>query len=218
MEDLIQKHIFESIQKDKIKFINAQGLDKGSDYDIYCVVDDSIKSTVKIFKDGNNWIEIFIDNWSDMESKIHNFDEICVSFIRNIENFFNNDDSLESAKKLISTNFTLPEMRRSLVYYRIKVLYSKYKGVNTQNEKQYFKGLIMNQLFFLAFDYARVWPTSPKKWFSQLKKMNNDYSKKVLIAQNDDKLFEEICKDEENKFTGLYIVKESRDNQITFLG
>lgn len=219
MENLIQRYIFESFNKEEIKFINAQGIEKGgSDFDIYCVIANSVKSSVKIFKDGNHWAEIFIDTWSDMQSKISNSDEICVSFIKDMKNIFDNNNSLELAKALVPESFKLSEKRRNLIYYRIKVLYSKYKAVNTENERQYFKYLILNQLFMLTFDYSGIWPTSPKNWFSQIEKMNNSFAKQVIISQNDKLLFEEICKKEEGKFTGLEIIKESKDNTITFLG
>lgn len=70
----------------------------------------------------------------------------------------------------------------------------------------------------LTFDYSGIWPTSPKNWFSQIKKMNISFAKQIIISQNDNLLFEEICKKEEEKFTGLEIIKESKDNTITFLG
>lgn len=131
MENLIQKYIFGSFNKENVKFINAQGIESGADFDIYCVADDSVKSSVKIFKNENHWVEIFIDTWSDMKSKISNSDEICVSFIKDMRNIFDNISSLESAKALIPENFKLPVKRRNLIYYRIKVLYSKYKAVTT---------------------------------------------------------------------------------------
>lgn len=217
MENILQKHIFEQLDKSKIRFINAQGLEGGSDYDIYCVVDDSIESTVRIFKDGNDWVEIFIDSWSDMKNKIENSDEICVSFIRNMRNVFDNN-SFEYAKTFIPEKFKIPQKRINLIYYRIKVLYSKYNGVSTEKEKQYFKGLILQQLFMLVFDHSGIWPSSPKKWFLQIERMNYDFARKVIIAQDDKILFEKICNEEESKFMGISIVKKSIDNQVTFLG
>lgn len=217
MENIIQKYIFEQFDKSKIRFINAQGLDEGSDYDIYCVVDDPIESTVQIFKNGNDWVEIFIDSWSDMRNKIENSDEICVSFIRDMRNVFNNN-SLEYAKAFIPKKFKIPQKRINLIYYRIKVLYSKYNGVDTENEKQYFKGLILQQLFMLTFDHTGIWPSSPKRWFYQMERMNDDFARKVIAAQNDTMLFRKICNEKENKFIGINIVKEGNDNQITFLG
>jgi hypothetical protein len=217
MEHIVQKYIFDQFDKSKIKFINAQGLEKGSDYDIYCVVDDSIESRVQIFKDGNDWIELFIDNWSDMKNKLANSDEICASFITNMPNIFDTH-SLESAKMSIPEKFKLPQKRINLIYYRIKVLYSKYNGVATENEKQYFKGLILPHLFMLAFDHGGIWPASPKQWFTQISGMNDTFAQKVLAAQHNTTLFEEICTDAENKCIGISIVKKSSDNQMTFLG
>ena len=217
MNEILQKYILNNIDKKHILFINGQDISTGSDFDIYCVTDDTIKSKVRIFKHGEDWVEIFIDNWSDMTTKVTNYDEICVGFINDMNNVLDNGH-LSTAKELIPKEFKLPRNRLNLAYYRIKVLYSKYYGVDSIEAQQYFKWLIMQQLFMLAFHYSGTWPASPKKWHEQFMHIKTGFVQNVLKAQSDERIFMEMCSTEESKFSGIDIAKESRDNQITFLG
>jgi hypothetical protein len=216
MKNIIERHIFAKFRRKYIRFINIQGVESGSDIDIYCVVSDSIKSKVIIFKENGIWIEIFIDNWSDMKRKIINYDEICVGLITSLKNYWG-EDYLKQAKKIIPERFRIPLQRKNIFYYRIKVLFSKYKSVLSLHEKNYFKNLIFQQLFMLAFDYSGRWPESPKKWFSQIKLINNSYTNKLISSFDKEEVFIKICKEEAQKFKGIKMIKESKNNQFTFI-
>lgn len=218
MDEILQKYIFDELGIDSVRFINGQNVSTvSSDIDIYCVTDDTRTSSVHIFQHGDEWVEIFIDNWSDMVNKITNADEICVGFIKDMDNILG-ESYLLSAKELIPNEFRLPKRRLNLIYYRVKVLYSKYVAVKSPQAKNYFKGLILQQFFMLAFHYSGVWPKSPKKWYDQIENINNEFVKDVINCQDDDRIFSNICNQESAKFKGISMSKQSDDNQITFLG
>ncbi len=216
INEVINLFVFKNYKKKDILFVNAQGLESGSDIDIYCVIRNNNNSSVKIFEINGVWVEIFIDTWKDMETKISNADEICVSFITKMQNHYSSGNSYKEATKLIPSKFRIPEKRKNILYYRIKVLLSKYLSSKSKQEKKYFKGQIMPILFLLAFSKIQKWPPSPKKWITALNQSNNSFVKNVLLSIDNEKEFVNLAKLCEKKFKGIDIPNKI-NNSMTLL-
>ncbi|MEK7534314.1 MAG: hypothetical protein AAB600_03145 [Patescibacteria group bacterium] len=216
----IEKELEKFVERGSILFVTAQGADKSSDIDIYCVIKNGLKSQIHIYKKNNCWIEVFIDTWDDMASKIKNFDEIAVGFISKMDPLarLSNVYYHRKALKLIGAKYKLPNERKRLLQYRIKVLASKYySSVNEKNE-HFFVGQLMPFLIMAVFSKYGVWPKSPKKWIWQLEQIKKPESKQLLKILDGkakvDNLIEELTLD----FEGISLEKNKENNKITYLG
>jgi hypothetical protein len=217
LSEVIQKFIYEKYPLQSIRAILAQDTDVSSDIDVYCLVDDHITSAVEIFDYKGIPIEIFVDNLTSAKAKIANADEIAVSFLTRLPIVYADDTgTLDALRNAIPEKFCLPPRRRNLVFYRIKVLYSKYLSAK-QQQKLFFKGQILPQLMSLSFDAAGLWPASPKKWHEQLASTKHPLALKVLEAHTDDAVFAEVCEDAIDHLQPISLTKPNGQNSITLL-
>ncbi|MEI6528592.1 MAG: hypothetical protein WCO10_02900 [bacterium] len=222
--------ILETVKKylkpEEIVLITSNyGGGQSSDIDIYCIT--TAKSAIYLFSNKDSvWIELFIDNIEDVYNKINNIDEIAINFIREMD-FVYGDKSLFEAlrtrtEKIVS-NYKIPERRKNIIKYRIKVLFSKYLSCDrNKNETQ--RKFIINSLSYpliqLVLEYYNIFPSSPKKWIIQLKKriprrdfldiqrlISGDAGKNLII-----RLYDKYV----GKLGNIKLDK-SKDNNLTFL-
>lgn len=202
-----------------IHFITKQGLESGSDIDIYCVVKNSQESRVLIEERDGIWSEMFIDSWNDMTEKIVNADEIVRNFIIDMPLLYTEDDSHLRARALIPAQYALPIERRNLLYYRIKVLGSKYLSAVDARTQAFFRGQLYPHLALAIFDRYGLWPRGPKQWLRQLEEMGESESEALLQVLNDNAVIpRELIHMFADKFNGLDIKKAAGKNKITYLG
>lgn len=201
------------------------GSNDSSDLDIYCVT--SAKSSVHIFNNENSvWTELFIDSLDDLNKKIENMDEIAMNFIREMGLVYGDRalfDNLRSKIERCVTNYKIPEKRKNLIKYRIKVLLTKYLKPNKDNIETQSK-FIINSLSYpliqLALEHYNIFPSSPKKWILQLK--NNIPTKEfdniqIFIDGKADKtLVTELCEKYAGCLADIELDKD-KNNDFTFL-
>lgn len=195
------------------------------DIDIYCITKG--KSFVRLFKDvSGNWVEIFVDNISDVYKKIENQDEIAINFIYEMDFMYGDKDLYENlrikAYEKIK-NYSIPEKRKCLLRYRIKVLFSKYifsKKMRDEFQARFILNAINYPLVQLIMEANGIFPSSPKRWISQLKE--NLSSKDFLMVQTlingtiEYETLKELCQ----KYTqdlNLIEIDKSTNNETTFI-
>lgn len=196
-----------------------------SDIDIHCIT--TGKSSVHLFKGADNvWTEIFIDHIDDVYKKIENVDEIAINFIRELDFIFGDknlhDELFIKIEKHI-LNYKIPEKRKNIIKYRIKVLLSKYLNPISQNDRiqQRFVLNSMNYpLIQLVFDYYKVFPSSPKKWIQQLREKipTSDFGniERFIMGDADKTLVKSLCDKYAGNLDNMEFDK-SIGNDITFI-
>lgn len=215
------------VRKEEILFITSNlndGKSKSSDIDIYCVT--TGKSFVELFYNSESqWVELFVDNISDVNKKINNVDEIAINFIRELQfDFGDKDEYLKLYEKTsrIIQKYNLPTHRKNLLKYRIKVLLSKYVREDIKNADQ--DNLIINSMSYpliqLVLEYHNIFPSSPKYWVLQLQ--NNlppDEFKTIsrfLSHQCNKEEVVILCEKYAGNLGPIHIEKEN-NNDTTFL-
>ncbi|MDP3015425.1 MAG: hypothetical protein Q8N28_03405 [bacterium] len=208
------------VERKNILFVTAQFTDKSSDIDIYCVVKKGLKSQIHIYKKNNYWIEIFIDVWEDMARKIENYDEIAVSFISRMDlvAHLSNDIYYRKALQLIKAKYKLPIKRKELLQYRIKVLASKYFSAIDSKNRNFFIGQLLPYLALAVFEKYGIWPESPKRWIYQLEQIKKPESKQILRVLKGDAKLDNLVKIFTSDFKEMHLVKDKKNNKITYLG
>lgn len=208
------------VERKNILFVTAQFTDVSSDIDIYCVIKKGLKSQVHIYKRHNCWIEIFIDTWGDMAQKIKNYDEIAVSFVTRMDlvAHLSNDIYYRKALQLIKTKYRLPIKRKGLLQYRIKVLYSKYFSAIDNKNRKFFVGQLLPHLTLAVFEKYGIWPESPKKWIYQLEQIKKPESKQILKVLDGYAKVDNLIEIFTSDFKGIHLVKDKKNNKITYLG
>jgi len=202
-----------------VLFVTAQFTDKSYDIDIYCVVKNNEQSQVSIYKD-HYWIEIFVDTWSNMIQKIKNYDEIAVGFITKMDlvESLSNIKYYHRAKKIIKKKYTLPEKRKRLLQYRIKVLSSKYFSAKSKVDKNFFAGQLLPHLIMAIFNKYGIWPQSPKKWINQIRILKKPESRQIIKIMNGTAKADSLINKLTSDFKGIYQIKDKKNNKITYLG
>lgn len=216
-ERYIVANVLKFIPRRHILFITAQDTSISSDVDIYCVISNKIKSQVHIFRDGNKQVEVFIDSWDDMVQKIKNFDEIVVSFIMRMKLIADNG-YYKKAKSLVKKKFHLPKNRLSLLQYRIAVIGSKYISAKDPLSRSFFKGQVISYLVLALLEKHGIWPQSPKRWIEQLKALNTADAKIILDAIQANADLTKVIKRFADGFKEIHLIKEGKDNKLTYLG
>lgn len=215
------------VRKEEILFITSNlntDKNKSSDIDIYCVT--TGKSFVEFFYNAESqWVELFVDNISDVNKKIYNIDEIAINFIRELHFYFGNKDKyLELFEKtsLVIQEYNLPPYRKNLLKYRIKVLLSKYINEDTKSVNQ--DNLIINAMSYpliqLVLEHHNIFPSSPKYWISQLQNNLPPDEFKVISRFLSHQCSKEevviLCEKYAGNLDPIHIEKEGC-NDITFL-
>lgn len=201
------------------------GSGDSSDLDIYCVT--SAKSSVHIFKNENSvWTELFIDSLDDLNKKIENMDEIAMNFIHEMDFVYGDRILFNELNDKIGKrirNYKIPEKRKNLIKYRIKVLLTKYlkpckNNIETQNR------FIINSLSYpliqLVLEYHKIFPSSPKRWIVQIRdhvpaKEFNDIQR-FIDGNADDVLILALCEKYAGCLADIELDKE-KNNDLTFL-
>jgi len=171
-EEIVAKYV----RNDDILFVLSNENDENSissDTDIYCVTSGS--SSVHLSYDKNQeWVELFIDNISDLKAKIANVDEIALNFIRELK-FVSGDielyQSILAEVTDVISNYVIPEYRVNILKYRIKVLLTKYLNPDPSSDiiqENFILNAMAYPLIQLIFLEHKIFPLSPKKWISQL--------------------------------------------------
>ena len=196
-----------------------------SDIDIYCVT--SGMSSVNIFYDKKyGWVEVFSDNINDVYKKIENVDEIAINFINEMDYVYGNKAlllELMAKTKTIIKNYQIPEKRKNIIKYRIKTLLSKYLNPDDETNLLQQK-FIVNSLAYpvlqLALEHYKIFPSSPKRWLSQLKsKIPRKDFKEIecfLSNTNEPNIVKKICNKYCGKLENIRLDK-SKNNEITFI-
>lgn len=190
LQSKIYKKIIEHLDesRDNILFI-LQNTEKSIDNDYYCLFRGSGLSKVLMFNDENKvWNEIFMDNESDLNYKLDNFDEIIINFLSQMTYIEGDIEAFNMYKKIAlskKNNYTYPPDRIWILKYRISTLFSKYKNyIDSSDEFQ--SKFILNSLNYpillLLLISNKVTPDSPKKWISQLQKSIDKEEFKVLLS------------------------------------
>lgn len=216
----VDRELKKFVEQKNILFATVQFTDKSSDIDIYCVVKKGLKSQVHIYKKNNYWIEIFIDTWEDMAQKIKNCDEIAVGFISRMDliNHLSSGIYYRKALRLIKIKYKLPIKRKKLLQYRIKVLASKYFSTVDNKNREFFVGQLLPYLIMAVFEKYGIWPESPKKWIYQLEQIKKSESKKILKVLDRRAKVDNLIKIFTSDFKGIHLIKDNKNNEITFLG
>lgn len=196
-----------------------------SDIDIYCITNG--ESSVQIFhNDKREWVELFIDNISDVYKKIENVDEIAINFIRELK-FVSGSQKIYSEllamTSAIVEDYRLPPNRINLLKYRVKVLLSKYLNPEAEpnQAQQYFiLNAISYPLIQLVLEHYNIFPSSPKRWLIQLKHdlPANEFEllSGFLAHQCDRSTVIALCE----KYAGgidAISIKKAQDNNATFV-
>lgn len=216
------------VHEEEIIFIVSNFNDtksNSSDIDIYCVT--TGKSFVNFFyNDKHEWVELFVDNIFDVYKKINNVDEIAINFIREFKFVFGDHKiylELFNKTSLLVENYHLPQHRKNLLKYRIKVLLSKYIKPDTINhlaQENFIINAISYPLIQLILEYYAIFPSSPKRWILQLQStlpadefetlsrfLSHQCNRNEIIA---------LCERYAGEPDSMHIKKE-RDNNITSL-
>jgi hypothetical protein len=214
------------VNKSNILLITSNYQKKNSsDVDIYCVT--TGKSFVNIFYDKKyGWVEIFSDNINDVYKKIENVDEIAINFINEMDYIYGDKSLLSellTKTKMVIENYQIPERRKNIIKYRIKTLLSKYLNPDdTTNLLQ--QKFIVNSLSYpilqLALEYYKIFPSSPKRWLSQLESKipKEDFKEIEDFLNNVDELntVKKICTKYCGELDNISFDK-SKNNDITFI-
>ncbi|MEX0909827.1 MAG: hypothetical protein WDZ75_00870 [Candidatus Paceibacterota bacterium] len=213
-------------RKEDIIFITSNHETKksdSSDIDIYCVANG--KSLVELFYDKSVWTEIFIDNVADVHKKIKNVDEIAINFLCELPFVFGDRaiyTDLHDKAVLTKKNYRIPPKRKNLLRYRIKVLLSKFINSGTEDETQ--NKFIINTLSYpliqLVLEDNNVFPSSPKRWISQLREKlppsEFEIVKRFVLHQSSRDEIINVCEKYIKDIEPIHI-KKNGDNNITFL-
>ena len=216
------------VREEEILFMMSNFGDKtsnSSDIDIYCVT--TGESSVQLFYNENHeWVELFIDNISDVYKKIENIDEIAINFIRELKFISGNQEvysELLTKTSVVVDNYYLPPDRKNLLKYRVKVLLSKYLKPEPELslEQQYFiLNAISYPLIQLVLEHHRIFPSSPKRWLIQLQHalpVNEfDMLNKFLTHQCNRDAVITLCDKYADKIDPISI-KKVGNNDTTFL-
>lgn len=196
-----------------------------SDVDIYCVT--TGRSFVNIFYDEKyGWIEIFSDNINDVYKKIENVDEIAINFINEMDYIYGDKSlflELAAKIKIVIENYQIPEKRKNIIKYRIKTLLSKYLNPDDATNLLQQK-FIVNSLSYpvlqLALEYYNIFPSSPKRWLSQLEFgiPKEDFKEIEDFLNNIDGLntVKKVCAKYCGELKNIRLDK-SKNNEITFI-
>lgn len=187
---MIRKKIGDSLEdsRDTILFI-LQNPQKSFDNDYYCVFKGDSSSKVIMFSDENKvWNEIFIDNESDLNYKLDNFDEIIINFLSQMAFVDGDIEAFDRYKKIAlskKNNYVYPPDRIWTLKYRISTLFSKYKNY-IENSDELQSKFILNSLnyplFLLILVSNKITPDSPKNWIKQLKEIVGTEEFKIMSS------------------------------------
>ncbi|MGN7765834.1 hypothetical protein [Paenibacillus sp. 22594] len=170
MENILEK-IKPYVSLSSVLFITSQHKDS-YDIDIYCVVKAG-HSSFHLFQDEDGrWIELFVDSKKGMLRKINNVDEICINFITEMNLIYGDRvyfDEIYNRAFDKKKSYKLPEERKVLIKYRIKVLASKLHSTPADNQEHFILNALTYPLIQLILDEYSIFPASPKKWIIQLK-------------------------------------------------
>ena len=174
------------------------------------------------------WVELFIDTLDDLRAKIGNMDEIAINFILEMP-FVDGDrnafDAVHAEVSELVRHYRLPPERRNLLRYRVKVLLSKYltpePGTGAA-QAHLFVNAMSYPLVQLAFERHGIFPSSPRRWLSQLRDAMPSESFEALArflahgATRDEVIA--LCDRYVGTLDPISINKPSSVNRITFLG
>lgn len=214
------------VSPEEILFVTSNVDSKNtSDIDIYCIT--TGKSSAHLFyNESKVWIELFIDNLSDVHKKIENFDEIAINFIREMDFIYGDKDlfvELRAKTEQYALNYKIPEKRKNIIKYRIKVLLSKYLNPDKESTEIQSK-FILNSLTYpliqLILEHYNIFPSSPKRWILQLKSKvtEEEFNRvsKFINGELDCKLLLNMYSEYVGDVSAIDLDK-SQNNHITFI-
>lgn len=216
------------VRGEEILLVMSNSDDKtsnSSDIDIYCIT--TGESSVQLFyNEKREWVELFIDNISDVYKKIANVDEIAINFIRELKFVSGNREvysKLLTKTSGVTENYHLPPNRKNLLKYRVKVLLSKYLKPEAElslAQQHFILNAISYPLIQLILEHHNIFPSSPKRWLIQLQhalSINEfDMLSGFLAHQCDRNAVIALCEKYADKPDPISI-KKTRDNDVTFL-
>lgn len=196
-----------------------------SDIDIYCVTRG--KSSVQLFyNEKREWVELFIDNISDVYKKIENVDEIAINFIRELKFVSGSREvysELLARTSVVVGSYHLPPTRKNLLKYRVKVLLSKYlkpEAELSSAQEHFILNAITYPIIQLVLEHHNIFPSSPNRWLIQLQHalpINEfDLLSKFLAHQCDRDAVITLCEKYADKPDPISI-KKAKDNDLTLL-
>ena len=214
------------IDVNEVLFITSNINSRDSDdIDIYCVT--KYRSSVHLFYNEENvWTELFVDRLEDALAKIENMDEIAINFIQEME-FLYGDRELFGQLKFKAEqsvlSYSIPDDRKNIIKYRIKVLLSKYLNPNKKNteiQNRFIVNSLTYPLIQLILEHHGIFPSSPKKWMLQLesaldKKEFNEISR-FISGELDSQSVLNLC----SKYVGVLSainLDKSENNDTTFI-
>lgn len=216
------------VRKEEVLLIMSNFGNKASnssDIDIYCITKG--ESSVQLFYNEKcEWVELFIDNISDVYKKIENVDEIAINFIRELKFVSGNQkvySELLAMTSAVVEDYRLPPYRRNLLKYRVKVLLSKYlkpEAELNQAQQYFILNAISYPLIQLVLEHYNIFPSSPKRWLLQLQHTipanEFDSLSGFLSHQCDRDAVITLCE----KYAGeidTISIKKTADNNATFV-
>ena len=216
------------VREEEILLVVSNFADKtsnSSDINIYCVT--TGESSVQLFyNEKREWVELFIDNISDVYKKIENVDEIAINFIRELKFVSGNREvysELLTRASDVAGSYRLPPNRKNLLKYRVKVLLSKYlkpEAELSSAQEHFILNAISYPVIQLALEHHNIFPSSPKRWLIQLQHalpLNEfDLLSKFLAHQCDRDAVITLCEKYADKPDPISI-KKAKDNDLTFL-
>lgn len=197
-----------------------------SDIDIYCITKNTSSSIHMFYDQDGVWNELFVDNIADTYNKLQNVDEIIVNFLLDMDFIYGNKlkyETLQKEAERVKNKYKLPQKRKDVVRYRIKVLSSKYfnpiKPVDSL-QQHFLLNSLNYYLVQLILENYHIFPSSPKKWILQLKeklpKQDLDVLENLIKGQISSRKLKQLV----NRYTmdlKTIDIDKSKDNKITFI-